>query len=193
MTIPTFTDTRELYDAQHHLPSLHAFALGAQHPDIHALISHHPDALQTLEGQERLASVAHHHWQRAQYHSAIRHTLNRHANALYSGHNLCFEDIELHRMYPALPLMKYYAALQKGKQSVAKDQLWSRHLVYCRNISLALHEIARASNSSLSYNAHSLTVSTPSKKECVCFHYQAAAQCYHVSDWRYFLLPMPWE
>ncbi|MFC5078867.1 hypothetical protein VTH8203_03390 [Vibrio thalassae] len=191
--IPSFTLAAELYDTQHNFEWLRAFALGVQHPAIHTIVSTHPNALTSLDGQAQVEAAARAHWRQAQCHCGLRWTLNRYATALCGAHNLTFEDIDLHLAYPELPLLKYYGALLKASRNTDKEPLWRRHLAYCRALSLALYEYSRAPDSQLCYSASSIVTTSAAKKESVCFRYQATAHCYHVNDWRYFLLPMPWE
>lgn len=191
MTIPTFLGSDALYRTQHDPQSLRAFALGAQHPNLNTLLQATPDALNTLAGQAQLEAAAQHYWQRVPCHSALKDAIKRHAAALLNSHNLTFEDITLHLAHPELPLLKYYGAIMNTTQD--RGQLWRRHLIYCRSLSLALHEYSRSPDAQLCYSASSVVATTLQKKECVCFHYKAAAHCFHMGSWRYFLLPMPWE
>lgn len=191
--IPSFSAPGEWLLTARNRHWLQLFALGTQHPEIRAALSSHSDTLNTLEGQAQLEALAQRHWQQALGCDALKGAIHQHAKALCFGHSVWFEDIELHLAHPALPLIKYYGALLYWDGQTPKERLWARHLTYCRTLTLALYYYARSPRSALSYNAHSLTVSSPSTKECLCFSYQAKSSCYRFNEWRYLILPMPWE
>jgi hypothetical protein len=193
MTVCNFSQPRHYHESQHDVSTLAAFALGAQHPEIYNVLIQDGTLPSSLATQERLESIAKHYWHESLFDSRLYHTACRHADALVDSRNVLFNDLSLHLEHPELPLIKYYGAIQASKGEVDKDQIWQRHLVYCRTLCLALHELQRHPEAQVCYCASSVTVSSPKEHQCFSYTFQASARCFHLNHWRYFLLPLPWE
>ncbi|WP_413111954.1 hypothetical protein [Thaumasiovibrio sp. DFM-14] len=193
MKINHFSQPHHFFESQHNLDSLAAFALGAQHHSIQTLLCQDGAIPTSLQCQYELESAAKYYWDKAQYNPRLMLSVLRYSKALLESRDTMFEDISLHLAYPELPLIKYYAALLKAKNEIDRDQIWCRHLTYCRALCLALYEHSRAPNAELSYNANAVMLNNAKDKQCFYFTGNAAPQCFHLKAWRYFLLPMPWE
>lgn len=193
MTLLNFSQPWHFSESQTDLPSLAGFALGAQHPRIFEILQRDGELPSSLETQEEMESIAEQYWEAYQQDKSLRRLTCQHAQAIVYSRNRVFEDLGWHISHPELPLVKYYAALLEAEGQMEKEQVWRRHLVYCRTLCLALHEQQRHPIADVCYSINTVMVNIASEKQFLSYCFRAAAQYFQVDQWTYVLLPMPLE
>ncbi|MDW2318795.1 hypothetical protein R7127_00675 [Vibrio sp. 1159] len=133
------------------------------------------------------------YWEAYQLDKSLRRLTCQHAKAIVYSRNRVFEDLSWHISHPELPLVKYYAALLEAEGQMEKEQVWRRHLIYCRTLCLALLEQQQHPKADVCYFINAVLVNMVEESQCLCYCFRATPQCFHIDQWRYFLLPMPWE
>lgn len=138
MNIFTFRQPEDFFVATGDQRQLAAFALGAAHPSVHAVLTQ-LDAVQISQtaSLEQLSWIAHTLFEQYRTKPGVTKTLEDYQAHLLSDDSGQLNDVTHHQHYAILPLLKWYQATLD--ESYDLDTLWARHLARCQTLCFALY------------------------------------------------------
>ncbi|MDW3056471.1 hypothetical protein [Vibrio sp. 1978] len=160
MNIFTFRQPEDFFVATGDQRQLAAFALGAAHPSVHAVLTQ-LDAVQISQtaSLEQLTWIAHTLFEQHRSKPGITKTLEDYQAHLLSDDTRQLNDVTHHEHYAILPLLKWYQATLDEAYDV--DILWSRHLARCQTLCFALYWKQHCPQACIAYNQLELSLYDP--------------------------------
>ncbi|MFL0976429.1 hypothetical protein ACJO1P_12600 [Vibrio parahaemolyticus] len=191
MTILTFEKPEHFLNSLTQHQQIAAFALGGQNPKVyvHLKAAGIPQALAHQQAIERLAS---HFYQTLRYKSDCQRALDRHHALVVDNLPIMCEDVTLHLKYPELPLVKYYSAIQYANNQVDIVEIWERHFRLSRALCFAIHHKLIEPRAQIGYAHDMVLVELSHQKQSFCYVQNSVPLCFHVGQFQYFQLPLPW-
>lgn len=191
MKIPTFTRAQDFQQSLSNEHQLHAFALGAELPSIHALINHQSKStLASLHNQYVIEAIAQQCYERLIQKPEIRLALVCYADHIVNRGSAMLDDVRLHTKYPGLPLAKYYAVIKRTDGLLNRCDVWEKHLRLCRSLCFALHEYHQDLDCEICYSESTVICNHPQQRRCYYYTKTSRSLCFYADKYQYFQLPL---
>lgn len=194
MKIPTFTRAQDFKQSLNNESQLHAFALGAELPSIHAFINHKSkNTLATLHNQYVIEAIAQQCYERLIKMPEIRLALVCYADHIVNRGSTMLEDVRLHTQHPGLPLAKYYAVIKRTNGLLDRCDAWEKHLRLCRSLCFALHEYYQDPDCDICYSEKNIIIDKPHCRQCYSYTTINKPVLFQLNRYQYHQRPWQWE
>ncbi|MDV5037644.1 hypothetical protein [Vibrio diabolicus] len=137
-----------------------AFALGAAHPSVHAVLTQldSPQVSQA-NSQDRFSWITRTLFEQYRIKPGVTQVLEEYQAHLLSDDPRQLNDVIHHQNYAILPLLKWYQATLDEQGDV--NALWARHLTRCQTLCFALYWKLSCPRAWIAYNQLEVNIYDP--------------------------------